>query len=497
MNELFGVLLDTTSIQKYVFSSNQLKENLGASYLLKSVYEDVLSEAAKSVTIAKVGYIGGGNALLFFKGREEARVFVKQWTLILLVKTPGLTTAVAISDDGIPESDLDDEKKFKEFKDKLFHKLVLNKNRKQPRVTLPSHGITSECVSTGLSAEVWWGSEKDEEDRKYYSCVAFAKMSASDEANREFKKIYKKDFALDFDELGGSNDKDSHIAIVHIDGNGMGDRFSECSTLKGTKELSKAVEQATVKSLKKLIEVIESRIAKKDLPIEPCNRFPLRPIIVGGDDITFVCDGRVGLYFAKIFVEEFQRHQMPDDEGLSACAGVAITKLKYPFSRGYALAEQLCKSAKAKRREENDNGSWIDFHISYGGISEDIDSLRKREYETLHGNLLLRPYKIQDTSINSFDEAIARVSKLRENEFPNSKLKELREVLYQSDDQRKSFSTILKSTEYSLPDDSAGRFSINFFAGVNGKDKTPYFDMIELMELYPNIKEEDNGNEKV
>nr|WP_269849654.1 hypothetical protein [Methanosarcina horonobensis] len=37
---------------------------------------------------------------------------------------------------------------------------------------------------------------------------------------------------------------------------------------------------------------------------------------------------------------------------LSSCAGVAITKTKYPFYRGYELAEDLCKNAKKRIQKE-------------------------------------------------------------------------------------------------------------------------------------------------
>ncbi len=43
MNNIFAVLLDITSIQKYIFESNKLKDNLGASYLIQEVYNSFLS----------------------------------------------------------------------------------------------------------------------------------------------------------------------------------------------------------------------------------------------------------------------------------------------------------------------------------------------------------------------------------------------------------------------------------------------------------------------
>ncbi|RMD58071.1 MAG: hypothetical protein D6828_03060 [Nitrospirae bacterium] len=42
--KVFGVLIDTVSIQKYIFSTNNLKENLGASYIVDDIYESHLIE---------------------------------------------------------------------------------------------------------------------------------------------------------------------------------------------------------------------------------------------------------------------------------------------------------------------------------------------------------------------------------------------------------------------------------------------------------------------
>ena len=79
---------------------------------------------------------------------------------------------------------------------------------------------------------------------------------------------------------------------------------------------------------------------------------PIRPIIMGGDDITFVSPGKLGIYFAEIFMKEFSEKEVSDGEKLSSCAGVAITKTKYPFYRGYQLAEGLCSNAKKMARKK-------------------------------------------------------------------------------------------------------------------------------------------------
>ena len=42
MTKVGAIFLDTRSIQKYVFASNKLKTNAGASYLVDSIFSDLM-----------------------------------------------------------------------------------------------------------------------------------------------------------------------------------------------------------------------------------------------------------------------------------------------------------------------------------------------------------------------------------------------------------------------------------------------------------------------
>jgi len=489
MTNYTAVLIDTTSIQQYVFSGNKLKENLGASFLVQNIYEELLNDCSNKPD--KIGFIGGGNALLFFNERERATEFVKEWTGNLLIETPGLTTAVAISNEseGINENDLNDKTKFKEFKKKLFYQLIENKNSINRQVIISSHGITADCRNTGLSMEDWFDDNAEKKDSGYFSSVSSSKQNSVfdsyDLLNLEFPKVRhsKLKFANNLEELGSSKNQDSHIAIVHIDGNGMGKRFEACITLEEIKELSIGLEEATKKSFAQLLEHIISNKEKiaKEIDIDK-DIIPIRPIILGGDDITFVCDGRLGIYFAQKFMEYFETQEVSDKQKLTACAGVAITKLKYPFYRGYKLSEELCKNAKSIRKKRIDknpkeDGSYIDFHIAYGGISDEINNIREKEYKVQQGDLLMRPYNITSKeSTYSFEKFIDVTIKVLDK-LPNSKLKDLREVLYLGEESTKSIRIELqkRSKELLLTNGD------NLF----DDELTPYFDIVEISEIYP------------
>lgn len=72
---------------------------------------------------------------------------------------------------------------------------------------------------------------------------------------------------------------------------------------------------------------------------------PLRPIVLGGDDMTFVADGRIALDLAVAALREFEKNQVPHlgNNGSSihvtACAGMALVRSHAGGSRARAWEE--------------------------------------------------------------------------------------------------------------------------------------------------------------
>ena len=265
----------------------------------------------------------------------------------------------------------------------------------------------------------------------------------------------------------------------------MGLRFQACKTLEEIRALSKSVREATELSFEALLKYIINHYESlsKIAYIEK-NTLPIRPIILGGDDITFISHGKFGIHFARIFLEAFTNQNVNDGKPLSACAGVAITRTKYPFYRGYQLSEDLCKQAKIRAHNEPDhNTSWLDFHIAYGGFSGSIEDIRKNHYTAPGGSLCLRPYRATGERADhlNLSECLNGIQYLSDNDWPRSKLKELREVLTLAPSAVTMFITEMEYRGKSLPDISeTDARKTGWLEGV-----TPYFDMLELMEFYP------------
>lgn len=541
MKNRIAVLLDIVSIQDYIFKSNGLRENLGASFLIEDVYHKYLAGALTKITDNKLndelknldlwrnsenpkhdtskklnyGYIGGGNALLFFEDEDCAKKFIEEWTKILLINVPGLTTAIAFC------SLSEDHSQFREELDTLFEILERNKAEHIPITLLPRHGITTECNSSGVSAEIY-----NKLSKTYVSAGTNAKIEASNDSKNSLKKKYnslldnKYCFTNELELLGGVSGEDSHIAIVHIDGNDIGERFKKAETLNDLDKLSRLMKETIESAFEEVIRVMiekynnimqslgfdpNSKDSKLHYPIDVEDGkkiLPIRPIILGGDDVTFVCDGKLGLFFAKIFIKAYENSKIDHSEKLTACAGVAIIKTKYPFYRGVSMANELCSNAKKVRKDPDRgdlNSSFLDFQISFGGIAAGLQQLRE-SFSVPRGNLLYRPFKImpkEQFDEYSFDLFLEKAwqLKLQENDkanLPNSKINELNDVLSQSEEAARKFVQHEKLRGRDLPEIKGYQYGETLFE--NGR--TPYHDMIEILRFYPDRRLVGENGEK-
>jgi hypothetical protein len=211
---------------------------------------------------------------------------------------------------------------------------------------------------------------------------------------------------------------------------------------------------------------------------------PFRPLVFGGDDLTFVCDGRVGLSLTLEYLRQFESCTAKLSGGkLTASAGVAIVKSHYPFARAYALADELCREAKKYRRElvrqrELWSGSCIHWHFASSGLSGNGREILDREYKADEGVLTLRPVCTGENPVaayRSWNHVENLLNKFRGEEWygRRSKVKALREALRKGKAEVERF----QSKYGKLP--ALEGFDNGWSGGFCG-----YFDAIELMDLH-------------
>lgn len=545
--EFKAVLFDTRSIQKYIFSGNRLKTNIGASYLVDQAFDRFLLPAIKEAvgdaelddrtwqdveqpdwtdmpTAARIGYIGGGNALVLFRAdtlEEKLREVITRFTKKLLTECPGLHTGAVTG-----TLNLDKEGALSDGLTALVRKLKDEQNTVFPVVNVPYTGLTLSCPVNGEAANAYTY-VSNPQDKRFYSQEVAAKLwadqawygqkaPAEEELLGKLRSVLKSGqqdtflkgyaFPLEIEELG-QRETENYIAIVHLDGNNMGWKFADLKTLTMRKNRSREVREITISAFTELLEQVEKEYAGYTayLTLGENDRgeqyLPVRPLILGGDDMTFVCTGKVAFHYTQFLMDNLKA------KGICTCAGIAILPAAYPFFRGYELAEQLCDAAKKEMRllwdRKQPDSCWLDFAILHGEQAPTLEQIREQEYQGTMGSLHYGPYRTDapDTSSHSLSALLEGVRQLQQGCLPMNKIKELRRVLSRGAHEQRQFLEQLRYLQndgepVSLPQVSAWKQFAHTLWNKNGKEQsTPYVDAIELMDFVPET-EGDTGHEE-
>lgn len=404
-------ILEVSGKQSYIFSSNKLKDNVHRSaeiaYMTSLEGIKKLTNGTGTFTDNNLVYAGGGHTVLEFSDENSAVSFGRVYTRKVHEDFPDaelFIRTIPYNYDLKPGENLEELTKALERKKSVrrasFHQGSFGIERIQSDTLKPERQVTEE--QKAIQSEI------DEQERKFS------------------KGLLPKGYALSykFENLGGSCGDSNFIAVVHIDGNGMGKRVQDFydrqkdlswdDFKKQVNDFSTAIADDFTDAFYEMNEKVDEAIQKgllNDLNLQKSQLeteeryFPVRRLITSGDDICFVCDGRIGISCAKAFIKALTRKKnTADGEGYHACAGAAIVHAKYPFFRAYDLAESLCSNAKRFNAQISpvDNGrsiSSIDWHIEQGEIREDLSDI-KDQYIAADGTRMdLRPY-IVETSDN-------------------------------------------------------------------------------------------------
>ncbi len=536
MTEYTLLTVECGGIQSYIFGSNRLKDNVGASYLVAQATEAWAFEALSgfqhnitdpkeknpfadghifdegSTLAAEVIYFGGGNITILFRSPEDARTFTERLSKKVLCEAPNLRLEVH----SIQWDSTNKECPLGKAVGELRKGMKAAVSRLPANAPLLGLGVTAMCQETGLPALARCHIGND---KRYLSAEVLAKQYIADTAKRELIKALLKDerhksydFPDDLDHLGRSRGESSYIAVVHADGNGMGDFIKQIGAesddrqyvekirafSQATKRISLAAMQAVIDLLiEKTVEGTKisgvGTVPDLEFTLSDKNRMnlPIRPIIFGGDDTTFVCDGRIGVALAVEYLQAFEEAAAKEDLRLTACAGVAIVKSHYPFARAYALSEELCSAAKKFRRKADFKGSALDWYFTAGGLYSDLEEMREREYVVPKGSLTIRPVALGDEATVgvrrwSVVEQLTSVFQKDVWAEKRNKAKLLRDALRQGPEATRR---ALQVYELKLPE-------LEGFAESGWKEELcGYFDALELMDIHIPLRTDQKAGE--
>lgn len=408
------LMLETGSNQEYIFATNRVRENVGASHITAQATTGWLDEAlgalagragltrsperrrlgeiidGKPVPFEVVQRISG-SALVLFAGDRlcDARRVAAEVTARALAEAPGLDLASGIvpapQPGGASGEQLADAVRAASARVQESRAARPGASARHPR--LP---ITASCESSSGGAcaeqrmpgekEVWWPG----------SAASIAKRRAAHDGFQRIARLVEAPqgtrLARSADEIERLLEGDlPWLGCVHADGNGIGAVLLELaaagdarSYLSGLVEFSSQLEACGLRALEAALREVK--------PLGGV--VPVVPLVFGGDDLTALVPGRQALAFTAAYLRTFEAEtaeKMSDlapGGRLSASAGVAITKPHHPFSDAYQLAERLADSAKRVKLVVRDDAnkpvpcSAVDFHMLYDSIAGELDDLR-------------------------------------------------------------------------------------------------------------------------
>ncbi len=551
------VFVETASNQTYIFGSNRLKENVGASQLVAMATEDWPFEILRNLKVnhnlldtfshehgfynpdvainentldVEVIYASGGNFVALFRHQNLAQEFTRRLSRKVLISAPGVQLIIA-------------HEPFN-WRTQLLNEAVGNiktiAKKRMTCVSLPllGLGITQMCASTSLPAvQLKPYSDANRDALQPMSAEIKAKHEGVTQqlARQKLRDIIGDQYHYreDLGELGISEGERSYMAVVHADGNGIGAALrcflaqspDNRSYIKNMRTFSLALNQVARTALRSMIDVLKPFHKEGKIPApngssvslrkdEKDGRFilPLRPIVFGGDDVTFVSEGRLGLFLARTYLAAFEAAAQADSilgpYKITASAGVAIVKLKYPFARAYDLVDELTASAKSLRKnpdgtdklikdkdgKDNPIKSTLDWYFATGGLYGDLKTMRKHEYHVTAGSLTLRPIVLSEDqdALHNWDVIEKGLKAFQSETWADrrNKSKGLYKALRKGEIDVQRFLQVYDLV-HDMPDLGIGQehqkmgWVKNVAANAAKYEKIcVYFDALELMDIY-------------
>ncbi|PZG23919.1 hypothetical protein C1I98_36005 [Spongiactinospora gelatinilytica] len=424
---MYVVVIRTAGNQRYIFATNRRQEIVGASDLIARVNETWAFDALRTVAGAeftadwRIGthpaelvVAGAGLVVVLVEEHVTGQGLVSEVTERALREAPGLDVCgVVVEAGGEP---------LRETIRAAYRELSWQRDRRpgpQSRhLRLP---LAQDCESSGLPAmEI--RSEGNGEEPRPRSAAAAYKIGASRPALHRLAGICgttPAEMRAVVDRLGLTAE---WVAVVHADGNGLGDLFRglaghpDAQDDRGYAELFRQVSAGVDDAAKRALLVALRRTAEQRADGETP---AVLPLIVGGDDLTVVCEGDVALPFAQHYLEAFEAetaaHPLLGKTGrarLTAAAGVAIVKRNYPFHFAYDLAEELI-SKEAKRVKEH--GSALAFVVLYESAAPDLARIRESVTPSGSAGRSASPYMVGTDGAGGprWDDLLRRADALR------------------------------------------------------------------------------------
>jgi hypothetical protein len=436
---LYGFTIQ--GIQSYIFNTNKLKEIIGASEIIEKICTELFQEHCPNFNDNHLLLNAAGNVRYVFSTKEDAESFFRDFPLIISEKATGVPFSQAIIE--IEPSQEITNTLLIELDKKL-------RGRRNLPIILPETGIMGSEKSR-RTGDVAIKQIMHDGKREFIDSITKLKDDNS-EGNSLFNKLGFNTnqwyFTNELEKIATKEGK-SWLAVVHADGNGMGYVIKDIILKSGDKiaeklkSFSTLINKSTIDAFKEAFEktftpkVIDTFEYQEDIPIPP-----IRPVILGGDDVTFIIRADLAIDFTRHYLAAFENNTKKNltifglEDGLTSCAGIAFTKEKFPFHYGVHLAEELCKYAKTVSKRCL---SSLQFHKIQDSFIESYEEIINRELKARNISFLNGPYTINNNHIglHKIKELMEKVNLLANEDAPTNGLRNWLEEIYKKEDQAK------------------------------------------------------------
>lgn len=375
-------------IQGYIFQTNKLKDIMGASDLVANICDKLFLQQFAGT--AQMIVHAAGNVKCIYDSEEECRQAVRRFPKAAMEMAPGITISQAVVK-------MEDGMCFKDAMDMLEGRLHAQRNRPCKSVTRGGMAV-ERSRKTGVPAVkvTKTGDFVDESTQKkdeaannlVHDSMLYDKLFG--------RKVRAAEIGFDTKDLTGGND---WIAVIHADGNGLGEVVASIgedpdSLHSFSQNLDNATSRAAQTAYKNVVGDDSGH-----------RHLPMRPIVIGGDDLTVICRADIAVDFVKEYLKAFEEESHKQTgHRLSACAGIAFVKSSYPFYYAYDLAETLCGKAKADAKSDDmkhANGgmapSCLMFYKVQSSFVEDFDTIKRKELTPVDGHsFCFGPYYVAE-----------------------------------------------------------------------------------------------------
>jgi len=456
MSKLYHLRLDVRKVQDYIFQVPRLKFMLGANSKLGELFnvklpelmgthpclfsEEQLRNIADKEVVAlfnrNILSSSGGHFEAVFASIDELRNFTSQSSNVIIHELPDLEYSFSWRE-------YDSCDTYKQFSSRK----IQQENPYQTKsawIDLPYYNL---CNQDGVSIAMEENPGSSRQKENIGTKVSLMNLQADRfyrcEAGDSISSIYY-NLGVDFHNLAdtlndlatsGQSAKDNMLAYIKVDGNGTGARFRNMREQLGdTTNVMDAfvkVESFWAANRKKLHDSLIKTLSDAYVSKFCANKLPYLLLMLGGDDLFLVCVPDLALHIACSFAENM-------GELFPVSVGIAYVKSSYPIGLANHLAESCLESAKAASYRYDDKPVYIDWHVHFDSVFQDITDIRRSSYMLTYMKkktkvteiLSSRPYRAADTR-EILDE-IQQMAKMLDDprkEAANNKIKGYRSVI--------------------------------------------------------------------